>query len=162
MRGVIRLQLRQRSDKVAILPAQCSSDPNDSVGPISAQLREFYAPSARSGQCRPIIVSDESEVETDIITPFARSSQYRSTTVYDESEVETDIITPSVPSAHPRQYRLAIVSDELVESSDAPDTPRASVNHTGLPLDVAERYRPERKEGVMFIDPDFGLVRDCC
>ncbi|KAG5962489.1 hypothetical protein E4U57_006987 [Claviceps arundinis] len=164
-----------------ILPAQCGLDPDDVFGPTSAQSREFFAPSARSGQYRSTTVSDESEVETDIITlsarssqyrsatvsgesevetdiitPSARSSQYRSATVSDESEVETDIITPSAPSAHPSQYRSVTVSDESVESSDAPDTPRASVNHTGLPLDVAERYWLEWAESVMISVSTFG------
>ncbi|KAG6093547.1 hypothetical protein E4U14_000265, partial [Claviceps sp. LM454 group G7] len=54
-----------------ILPAQCGLDPDDVFGPTSAQSREFFAPSARSGQYRSTTVSDESEVETDIITPSA-------------------------------------------------------------------------------------------
>ncbi|KAG6042796.1 hypothetical protein E4U39_005413 [Claviceps sp. Clav50 group G5] len=123
--------LRQRGP---ILPAQCGLDPDDVFGPTSAQSREFFVPSARSGQYCSTTVCDESEVETDIIPPSARSSQYRSATVSGESEVETNTITPSAPSAHPSQYRSATVSDESVESSDAPDTPCASVNHTGYHL----------------------------
>ncbi|KAG5951247.1 hypothetical protein E4U58_001257 [Claviceps cyperi] len=89
-------------------------------GGTSAQPHESVAPYARSGQYHSPTVSDESDVEIDIIT---------------ESEVETDTITPFARSG---QYRSPTVSDESVESSNVSHSPRAPANHPGLPPDPVQ------------------------